>query len=194
MSPQAEPWAGQLAGYFGLTFDDIKHLTSAGLPDDDPLKGKLPGDWLLYCIVLGVIAGLVLYQFRKVEDNRWRFWGGCFATGLMVFFASEYIAKVPGFDNTDAQRHLGWYLLLGVPFFYLLSFCGDAEESEAEIMTWCGMLGVGLQLLIQSRSGGEEASWCDRVPDGDAALLPLCRPVHARLAGLQARCPRLQPT
>src|SRR5262245_20739283 len=36
----AESWAGKLAGTFGLTFNDIKHPTSDGLADGDPLKGK----------------------------------------------------------------------------------------------------------------------------------------------------------
>lgn len=154
-TPGAEPWAGQLAGYFGLTFDQIKHLTSAGLPDGDPQKGKLPGDWLTYCILGGLLAGYALYRFRQVEDPRWRLWGGMGLTAAVVYLASEYIGRVPGFEVKSAQFNLGLYLLLGLPFFYLLVFCADAEEGEADVMAWCALLGIGLQLLIQSRPADE---------------------------------------
>lgn len=155
-TPGAEPWAGQLAGYFGLSFADIKHLTSAGLADDDPLKGNLPGDWLTYCVLAGVVLGFGLYRFRQVEDLRWRFWGGMALTAIVIYLAGHYIGQVPGFEDKAAQRHLGWYLLLGLPFFYLLVFCADADESAADVMAWCALLGVGLQLWIRSRPDGEE--------------------------------------
>jgi tetratricopeptide (TPR) repeat protein len=39
-------------------------------------------------------------------------------------------------------------LLLGIPFFYLLTFAGHEEESEVEIGAMSGMLGLGLMILI----------------------------------------------
>lgn len=145
--PGAQEWGGQLAQFFGLTFDDIKHLTSRGLPDDDPLKGKLPGDWLGYCAVGGAVLGLSLYRFRQMEDPTRRFWVGMVIAVIMVYLADKYVARVPGLDDPNRRWYLGVYLLLGLPFFYLLTFCGEAEESEVEIMTLCGALGVGLYLL-----------------------------------------------
>jgi tetratricopeptide (TPR) repeat protein len=145
--PGAEPWASKLAGFFGLTFDDIKHVTSAALPDDHPRKGKLPGDWLGYCAVGGMLFGFALYRFRQVEDARWRFWVGLGLAVLLTYLAGEYVARVPTLNTPEARFNLGIYLLLGLPFFYLLTFCGDAEESEADVMAWSGLLGVGLQLL-----------------------------------------------
>jgi len=143
----AEPWASQLAGYFGLTFDDIKHATSAALAKDDPLKGRLPGDWLGYCAVGGAVLGFALYRFRQVPDNTRRFWMGLAIAAFMVYLASEYINRVPGLDIAAARFNLGVYILLGLPFFYLLTFCGESEESEVEIMTLCASLGVGLHLM-----------------------------------------------
>jgi tetratricopeptide (TPR) repeat protein len=155
-TPGAEPWASQLAGYFGLGFDDIKHLTSASLAADDPNKGNLPGDWLTYCVLAGVILGFGLYRFRLVDDLRYRFWGGMALTAIVMYLAGHYIGELPGFEDKAAQRHLGWYILLGLPFFYLLVFCADADESVPDVMAWCAMLGVGLQLWIRSRPDSQE--------------------------------------
>jgi tetratricopeptide (TPR) repeat protein len=38
-------------------------------------------------------------------------------------------------------------LLVGIPFFYLLTFAGHEEESEVEIGAMCAVLGVGLGIL-----------------------------------------------
>jgi tetratricopeptide (TPR) repeat protein len=143
----AEPVSGPIAGWFGLTFQDIRHLTTSALPSDDPAKGNKPGDWLLFCLLGGVLLGLGLYRFRQVEDPRWRFGMGIGVAALMVYLASEYVARLPGFAERDARFNLGVYILLGLPFFYLLTFCGEAEESEAEIMTICAALGIALHLM-----------------------------------------------
>lgn len=161
----SEPWAAPIAGWFGLTFDDIRHVTSAALPDDDPRKGNLPGDWLLYCALGGAFLGLGLYRFRQMEDPRWRFFMGLALAAAVIYAAGEIVFKVPGLsarnlegESVDAfaargvaaataRFNLGIYILLALPFFYLLSFCGEAEESEAEIMTLCAALGVSMHLL-----------------------------------------------
>jgi tetratricopeptide (TPR) repeat protein len=145
-TPAAEPWAGRLASYFGLTFDDIKHATSQSLPDDDPRKGNLPGDWLLYCAGIGIVFGFALYRLRQFDDRR-RFWACLFLVAAMVALAVDYLPKVPGLDNGNARFNFGLYLLLGLPFIYLLAFCGDAEESEVDAMVFCGTLGAGLHLV-----------------------------------------------
>jgi len=38
-------------------------------------------------------------------------------------------------------------MLLGLPFFYLLMFCGETEETDVDLMAFCGMLGVALYLI-----------------------------------------------
>lgn len=144
-TPGAEPWASKLAGLFGLTFDQIRHTPPAG-------------DWLGYCAAVGALLGFALYRFRQVDDVRWRFWVGMGVAVLLTYVAGEYVGKIPNpasttdppeklFATPEARFNLGLYLLLGLPFFYLLVFCADAEESEAETMALCAVLGVGLQLL-----------------------------------------------
>jgi hypothetical protein len=107
----------------------------------------------------GVIFGLALYQMRQMEDGQYRFFLGLAVSALMVYLASEYILeiKVPDpndpekqvsfFASEESRANLGIYLLLGLPFFYLLIFSSSAEESEVEIMTFSGVLGVSLSLL-----------------------------------------------
>lgn len=148
----AEPWAGKVAGWFGLTFADIKHVTSAGLPDDDPRKGKLPGDWLGYCAIGGIVLGFALHRLRQVPDPRWRWGIGLVVAAVAIYLGQEYVGRVPGLDATgpEGERvrfNLGLYILVGLPFFYLLAFCGESEESEAELMTLCGALGLSLALM-----------------------------------------------
>lgn len=154
----AGPWAGKIAGWFGLTFDQIRHVTSAQLPDGNPRKGKLPGDWLGYCAVGGAVLGFGLYRLRQVADPRWRFGLGLGVAAACVYLAREYVVRVPGFsadpqlgitpEMAEAARfNFGVYILLGLPFFYLLTFCGEAEESEAEIMALCAALGAAIELM-----------------------------------------------
>jgi tetratricopeptide (TPR) repeat protein len=143
----AEPWAGKVAGWFGLTFADIQHFQSAALPADHPEKGKRPGDWLLYCTLGGAVLGFGLYRLRQMEAGWWRFGTGLAIGVGLVYLAAEYVARVPGFDNPDARFYLGVYILVGLPFFYLLTFCGEAEESEAEIMALCALFAVSIFLM-----------------------------------------------
>ncbi|HEY1189496.1 MAG TPA: tetratricopeptide repeat protein [Gemmata sp.] len=142
----AQPWAQPLAELVDLTWTEIKH--------NPPV-----GDWLGFCAVGGAVLGLGLYRMRQVEDWTWRFLTCAGVAALLVYLASEYILeiKVPDpadrektvsfFASPESRANLGIYLLLGLPFFYLLTFSGEAEESEVEIMTLCAGLGIGLHLL-----------------------------------------------
>lgn len=142
----AREWAEPLANALALTWDDIKHTPPVG-------------DWLGYCAFGGALLGLGLYRMRQMEDGQTRFFIGLGVAAVMVYLASNYVLeitvpdahdpdkRVPLFESKDARFYLGVYLLLGLPFFYLLTFSGEAEESEVEIMTFCGVLGVSLWLL-----------------------------------------------
>ncbi len=45
------------------------------------------------------------------------------------------------------RRAIGMYLLLGLPFFYLLTFVSEAEESEGDVAAWCTALAIGIWLV-----------------------------------------------
>ncbi|MCS6866807.1 MAG: hypothetical protein RMJ56_08805 [Gemmataceae bacterium] len=167
---------GLMCGVFsGREFGEPFVKAIAGLWTDPDavwrvVKHEPPvGDWLTYCAIGGAILGFGLYRMRQMEDNTWRFFIGLVIAAVMVYLASEYIMditvpdkadpqkRVPLFDSADARFHLGIYLLLGLPFFYILTFSGEAEESEVEIMVLCGMLGIALHLIGFARMLGGTA-------------------------------------
>jgi tetratricopeptide (TPR) repeat protein len=142
----AGPWSVPLANAVGLTWEDIKH--------NPPV-----GEWLIHCTVGGVLLGVGLYRMQQVEDRHYRFYLGLGIAALMVYLASNYLLeitvpdpsdpakRVAFFASPDARLNLGLYMLMGLPLFYLLAFCGEAEESEVELMTFCAALGIALHLI-----------------------------------------------
>lgn len=152
--PEAEPFVRAVGGWFAdpdRVWSIVRHQPPVA-------------DWLNYCGAGGALLGFGLYRMRQVEDVRWRFFVGMGVAVAMVYLASEYVLKievpdrddpgklVPFFADPNARFNLGLYLLLGLPFFYLLTFSGEAEESEVEIMIFCGILGIALHLLLGSGS------------------------------------------
>jgi len=138
----AEPWSGPVADLFRLTFQDIRHERS-----DDNSK---PGDWLGYCAVAGALLGFGLYRLRQVTDPWWRFGAGIAVGAALIYLGGEYANRLNGLSGPEgaaARFNLGVYILIGLPFFYLLTFCAEAEESEVEIMALCASLGVALHLM-----------------------------------------------
>jgi tetratricopeptide (TPR) repeat protein len=145
----AEQFVKAVGGWFadpGRVWDVVKHRPPVG-------------DWLGYCAVGGALLGFGLYRMRQMEDPWYRLLVGLAVAAGMVYLASEYVLRIevpdpvdsnktiPFFADPNARFNLGIYLLLGLPFFYLLTFSGEAEESEVEIMTLCGTLGVALHLM-----------------------------------------------
>ena len=130
----AEGLVNQIGPTFNVTFDALRHR--------DPAKG-----WLLYCLAGGVVLGLALSRLREIQDPLWRLGVGFGIAVACVYLASHYLTRLPGLDNADERFNLGLYVLAGLPFFYLLTFVAEAEESEAEIMAICAGLGVSLTLM-----------------------------------------------
>lgn len=147
--PYGEPLVravGELFGAADRLWQVVRH--------EPPVSG-----WLNYCAVGGAVLGFGLYRMRQMDDGAVRFWVGLAVAAGLVYVASEYVMKIevpdpdspgatkPFFSDPGARFNLGLYLLLGLPLFYLLTFCGEAEESEVEIMTLCATLGVALFLM-----------------------------------------------
>jgi tetratricopeptide (TPR) repeat protein len=112
-----------------------------------------PGDGRPNLILLsigGAILGYGFGQLRDFKDFRYRF-GLSVAVGAgVVYSLVMYLEKFHGGEfltNPDMRQLLGFQMLLGLPFFYLLCFVGIAEESEAEIAGLCTMLGFAIYLL-----------------------------------------------
>ena len=104
-------------------------------------------DWLGYCVIAGALLGYGFHQLTQVKDALWRFVLGFIVGGSLVYLAITYLNELPAFSELAAQKQFAVYILLGLPFFYVLTFCGEADESEVEIAALCAGLGIGLYLL-----------------------------------------------
>jgi tetratricopeptide (TPR) repeat protein len=96
----------------------------------------------------GAAVGIVLWVI-SVQTNRW------VRVGLSLAMAAGIIAGAWfGFHETPsllpdqtARNQFGIMMLVGILFFYLLTFAGSAEESEAEIGAMSALFGLGVVML-----------------------------------------------
>jgi tetratricopeptide (TPR) repeat protein len=128
------PTAVYAGSIFGLAFGAI----AVRPPDAD---SRL----LFATIGGGALLGLGLAAIRMIPhaSRRWlAALAGAAALVAFTVFAFDYWELVP-----EKRQMLGVFMLLGVPFFYLLTFVGAAEESEVEVAAWCAALAVGVWLI-----------------------------------------------
>lgn len=104
-------------------------------------------NWLGYCALGGAVLGVGFHQITQVTDRLWRIGLGLGVGGALVYLAVAYLEALPSLNTVAAQRAFGVTILLGLPFFYVLTLCGETEESEVEIAAVCAGLGVGLYLM-----------------------------------------------
>jgi len=133
-NPAAEAWVGPLVELVGGRFEDIRHSFPSS-------------EWLSYCVAGGLLLGYGFYRLRQTEEPRWRLWLGLVLAAALAYVAVAFLQRLEALDSPWSRWYLGIHLLLGIPFFYILAFCGEAEESEVEIMALCATLGASLHLL-----------------------------------------------
>jgi uncharacterized protein YciW len=117
-------------------------VTQIDVRSEEPVTG-----WLAYFVLGGAVLGYGFHQLRQVKDWLWRFAFGAIVGAALVYFAIHYLELYNLLDGNVAKRNFAIVLLSGLPFFYLLTFCGEAEESEVEIAAICAALGIGLYLF-----------------------------------------------
>ncbi|MFI4983514.1 MAG: hypothetical protein ACHQIO_24445, partial [Nevskiales bacterium] len=141
--------------YTGIIFGLIAGSNSLRHGDDDTYL------WVSTALggaALGVVFG-VLRDVRK----RWRRIGLCLLLavvlggGALIWLGQlkeplEQLGlslpdKSPLVPGADLQV-FAVQILLGIPFFYLLSLAGHDEETEVEIGAICAVLGIGLMMLV----------------------------------------------
>jgi tetratricopeptide (TPR) repeat protein len=109
-------------------------------------------DYLLLPTVGGGAAvGIAFGLLREVRQRYVRL-------GLVLALAAGLVAGALawfGLIGEWSQSHaladpkaFGLQLLLGIPFFYVLTFAGNEEESEVEIAAMCAALGLGAGMLL----------------------------------------------
>jgi tetratricopeptide (TPR) repeat protein len=116
--------------------------------ETDPPENR---QWLAYCIFGGVILGFGFAQLRQVKDRMWRLGLGVVLGAAFIYLALTYLKELEEFNDPSTGARFGLLILIALPFFYILTFCAEAEESEVEVGTLCALLGIGLYLVrIQS--------------------------------------------
>jgi tetratricopeptide (TPR) repeat protein len=102
------------------------------------------------------VGGLIFGQLRQVRRRQVRLLlilalagsGMAVALSWLGMDVEVFGAKVPKTDVLVNPTVFAVQVLLGIPFFYLLTFAGHEEESEIEIGAVCAALGLGLGILI----------------------------------------------
>jgi tetratricopeptide (TPR) repeat protein len=125
-------------GYMALVGGAAMHSAPAS-------AASAVANWLGYFTIGGAILGFGFYQLANIRDRFWRLLLGVALGAAIIYLAIHYIQAVLNFSD-EAQRQFAIYLLIGLPFFYVLTFCGEVEESEVEIAALCAGLGIGLYL------------------------------------------------
>jgi tetratricopeptide (TPR) repeat protein len=102
------------------------------------------------------IAGLAFGYLRQVQHRLLRlFLIFALAAGLVVVGLSwlglgelKFLGNLRTYQGPFNEVPFAIQILLGIPFFYLLTFAGHEEESEVEIGAISGLLGLGLGILL----------------------------------------------
>ena len=135
------PFAIYLGVIGGLAFGAV----TENQVSDDP---NSPTDSIIgFCVFGGAIFGYGLGELRETTRGYYRLglsFGLCAAALVGVYF---WLDSGNFLEDPTKASMLGVHLLLGIPFFYLLVFCGMAEESEVEIAALCATLGLALWLV-----------------------------------------------
>ena len=127
-------------------FDGILLGTALGVFVAVPSDSKL----LISCVGLGGTLGLSFFSIRKVKVPNIRL-GIIFAVAAGLCAAIAYFLGVtPWNENPLILPHpqlFSLQLIAFLPLFYILTFCGLAEESEVEIGAFSSLLGIALGIL-----------------------------------------------
>jgi tetratricopeptide (TPR) repeat protein len=123
------------------------------------LGGTVAAVWLVlpprspeligYCLAGGVGLGLALGLLRHIRRRGLRLGiimlaAAALTAGFLAWFFDLFGTGTSGQKNTTL---FGAQVLLGIPFFYLLTFAGVEEETEVETGAMCASFAVGLSIL-----------------------------------------------
>ena len=136
-------YAGVLLGITAGAFT-LLSTTDAGLRERQVTQ-------LAWCAAGGAVLGLIIGRLRDTVPGRPRLiFGGALLVGLVA--GGIYLfGDIEGFrpeKPLKANLLIGLQLLLGIPFFYLLSLAGREEETEVEVGVLCAALGVAILIMV----------------------------------------------
>lgn len=137
---------GTLVGLFLM-----RGVAALGIPETQ--QATLQG---LFLPVIGgaAVAGLAFGLLRQVQDRLARLVLILALAGGLALVAVSWLGvqPIPLLDKLtpyqlENSTAFALQLLLAIPFFYLLTFAGQEEESEVEIGVISAMLGLSLSIL-----------------------------------------------
>ncbi len=115
---------------------------------------RLPAEAIIYFAVAGLLGGMSFALVRRLRPGLPRLVAGAGVAVVIVAVGLYGGASIGLFDPDSSSdeaiaftRLLGVLLLAGLPFFYLLTVCGETDETEVEIAALCAVLGLALFFL-----------------------------------------------
>jgi tetratricopeptide (TPR) repeat protein len=130
--------------YAGILIGTISGIYLVRQPD--------AADLLIPTIAGGGVAGLAFGLLHQVRHRLWRLGVILAAAGALALSGMAWLGLIGGFEHPYVLQNSTAFavqLLLGIPFFYLLTFAGHEEESEVEIGAMCALLGLSLGILLE---------------------------------------------
>ncbi len=107
---------------------------------------------VLMALGAGLALGVVFLLLRQVH-NRWTRTGTVLVVAAAVAFGVIYYLENYTTHLQDGKQYLfAAHILLAIPLLYLLTFAGQAEETELEIGTICVALGVALWMMLPGQA------------------------------------------
>lgn len=130
----------------GIIFDGVLLGTALGIFVVVPPDPRL----LVSCVGMGGALGISFFSIRKVKSPNIRL-GIIFTIATSLCAAIAYfLGATPWNENPLVLPHPNLFsiqLIAFLPLFYILTFCGVAEESEIEIGAFSSLLGLALGIL-----------------------------------------------
>jgi tetratricopeptide (TPR) repeat protein len=132
-----------------------------------PVKEGM-GQVLVYTLGGGALVGVAFGAMRQVRQRSLRLAlilivSTALAAAVLILFGKldflqEELQQLRGYVTDPTV--FGVQLLLGIPFFYVLTFAGQEEESEIEIGAMCATFAVAVPMLFgEQGSFHEDAAW-----------------------------------
>jgi tetratricopeptide (TPR) repeat protein len=109
------------------------------------IQDKEESQQYYWVIGAGAVLGYAFYSLRQTQAKS-RIWFGLVMMILIYVVMAWALGQYPNWLK-DQRWMIGILMLLGLPLFYLLTLCGQAEESEIEVAALCGGLAVALRLI-----------------------------------------------
>ena len=109
-------------------------------------------DLLIYCVGGGAGVGLALGLMRHIRQRGLRFgfillMASALAALLLLWILDPFAWFTTASHTSKDPTLFALQMLLGIPFFYILTFAGVEEETEVETGAMCATFAVGVSML-----------------------------------------------